>query len=45
MKVAAFWDDAQCSLVEIYRRFRGTSHSEMLVSFDETTRGNIPEGS
>jgi hypothetical protein len=23
MKTAVFWDDAPCSLVEVYRRFRG----------------------
>jgi hypothetical protein len=24
MRMTVFWDVAQCSLVEVYRRFRGT---------------------
>jgi hypothetical protein len=48
MKMKTFWDFAPCSLVEVYRRFRGACclHSqgdETSVNFYETTRRNIPE--
>jgi hypothetical protein len=51
MKMAAFWVDALCRLVEVYWRFRGAlmmvaaSTSETLVNFYQTTRCNNPEDS
>jgi hypothetical protein len=56
MKMATFWDIAQCSFVEVYRRFRDTHFSILRamtcavyitgtpVFFNETTRRYIPEG-
>jgi hypothetical protein len=52
--MAVFWVIAPCSLVEVYRRFRGdyclhnqgaeaASTSETLVNFYHTTRRNNPE--
>jgi hypothetical protein len=54
MKMAAFWVVAPCSLVEVYRRFRGTcclhalmmeaaSTAETPVNFYQTTRRYNPE--
>jgi hypothetical protein len=50
--MTVFWDVAPCSLVEIDRSFRGAyclhhqgDRPEMSVSFYQTTRRNIPEGS
>jgi hypothetical protein len=53
--MAVLWDVAECSLVDIDRRFRGAycrhhqdeavSFSEMSVNIHQTTRGNIPEDS
>jgi hypothetical protein len=45
MKMAVFWDVAPCSLVEVYRRFRGAFQdddgavitSETSVNFYENT--------
>jgi hypothetical protein len=31
MKMAVFWDALPCSLLEIYRRFRGASTSETSI--------------
>jgi hypothetical protein len=56
MKMTVFWDVATCSLVEVYRRFRGAycdialmmeaeSTSETSVNFYQTTRRNNPEDS
>jgi hypothetical protein len=49
MKMAAFWDIAPCSLVEVYRRFIAlieiASTSETSVNFYQTTWRNIPEDS
>jgi hypothetical protein len=51
MEMAVFWDVAPCSLVEVYRRFRGVlmmeavSTSETSVNFNKTTRYNNPEDS
>jgi hypothetical protein len=55
MKMSASWDIAPCSLVEVYRRFRGAycllaliieAHtSETSVYFNKITRRCIPEGS
>jgi hypothetical protein len=50
MKMTVFWDVAQCSLVQIDRRFRGgiieaVSTSETSVNFYQTTRRNIAEDS
>jgi hypothetical protein len=47
MKIAAFGDVAQCSLVEIDWCFQGSYclHQALLVSFCRTTRHNIPEDS
>jgi hypothetical protein len=52
MKMAAFWDVALSSLIEVDRRLRGTyylHHQEVRTSetstyFKETTRRYIPEG-
>jgi hypothetical protein len=52
-EVTVFLAYAQCSLVEVYRRFRGASclialmmeaasTSKTSVNFDQTTRRNIP---
>jgi hypothetical protein len=48
--MAVFWVVAACSLVEVYRRFRGifpddggTSASETSVSFYQTTWRNNPD--
>jgi hypothetical protein len=51
MKITIFWDVALCSLVEDYRRFRGTEvlmmeaarTSETSVNLNQTTQRNIPE--
>jgi hypothetical protein len=51
MKMAVFWVVAQCSLVEVYQRFRGPCclhpsiirTSETLVNFYQTTRRYNPE--
>jgi hypothetical protein len=51
--MTVFWVVAPCSLVEIYRRFRGacvlmieaTSISETSINFYQTTRRNNPEDS
>jgi hypothetical protein len=52
VKMTVFWDVAPCSLVELYRHFRGAdlmmeaaSASETSVNFYQTTRRNIPEDS
>jgi hypothetical protein len=52
MKMAAFWDIAPCSLVDIDRRFRAIalmmealSTSETSVNIYQTTRRNVPEDS
>jgi hypothetical protein len=53
MKMAVFWVVAPCSLVEVYRRFRGAyylmmeavSTSETSVNIYQITRLNIPEDS
>jgi hypothetical protein len=54
MKMAVFWIVAPCSLVEVYRRFRGTYNalmmevartSETLVNFYQITRRYNPEDS
>jgi hypothetical protein len=50
MKMTVFWDVAPCSLVEIYRRFRGAcplhhQRDESSVDFYQTTRRNITEDS
>jgi hypothetical protein len=55
MKMAVFWDAAQCHLIEIYRRFsvfaawsialmkETVCNSETSTSFHQTTWRNIPE--
>jgi hypothetical protein len=50
VKMAVFWVVAQCSLVEVYRRFRGAcclyhqgDLSLMVVNFYQTTLRNNPE--
>jgi hypothetical protein len=53
MKMAVFWVVAPCSLVEVYKRFRGrialmmeaAGTSETLVNFYQTTRRYNPEDS
>jgi hypothetical protein len=48
MKITVLWDVAPCSLVEVYRRFRGACcphHPETLVNFYKSTRRNNPEDS
>jgi hypothetical protein len=57
VKTTVFWDVAPCSLVEIFRRFRGAcclhhlgdekaaGTSETSVDFYQSTRHNIPEDS
>jgi hypothetical protein len=52
MKMTVFWHIAQCSVVEIDRRFRAiplvmeeVHNSETSADFYETTRRNIPEDS
>jgi hypothetical protein len=55
MKMTVFWDFEQCSLVEVYQRFRGAcclnhqgkaaSVSETSGNFYQTTRCNNPEDS
>jgi hypothetical protein len=57
MKMAVFWDVAPCSLVEVYRRFRGpcsiiralmmeaATTSETLENFYQTTHRYNPEDS
>jgi hypothetical protein len=37
LKMAAFWDIASCSLLEVYRFFRAVCTFEMSVYFNETT--------
>jgi hypothetical protein len=56
MKITAFWDVTPCSLVGVYRRFRGANflHHQGDVTeavrtseksiYSETTRRYIPEG-
>jgi hypothetical protein len=55
MKMALFWVFAPCSLVEIYRRFRGAcllialmmeaaTTSETLVNYQTTRRNNPDDG-
>jgi hypothetical protein len=48
VKMTALWDIASCSLVEVYRRFRGAyclhyHGDESSVYLDETTRCYITE--
>jgi hypothetical protein len=43
MKMAVFWDVVACSLVEVYRRFRGACY--LSLQGVQTTRRNIPEDS
>jgi hypothetical protein len=50
MKMALFWDAERCSLVEVYRRVRGTcwlQHQgdlpETSVNLYQTTRCNVAE--
>jgi hypothetical protein len=46
--MTVFWDVASCSLVEVYRRFRGTcclQHQGDQKNFYQTARRNIPEDS
>jgi hypothetical protein len=56
IKMTVFWDAAPCSLLEVYRRFRGAccaialmmetaNTSETPVSFYQATRRNILEDS
>jgi hypothetical protein len=55
MKMAVIWAIAPCSLLEVYRRFRGhllialmmeaASTSETSVNFYQTIRRNNPEDS
>jgi hypothetical protein len=55
MKMTIFWDVVPCSLVEVYRHFRGAcclhyqgdivSTCETFVNFYQTTGRNIPEDS
>jgi hypothetical protein len=51
MEMAVFWVVAPCSLVQVYRRFRGVlmmeaaSTSKTSVNFYQTTRRNNPEDS
>jgi hypothetical protein len=48
LKMAVFWDVAPCSLVEVYRRFRGAyclHHQGGDGKSKQTTRRNIPEDS
>jgi hypothetical protein len=51
LKMAIFWVVAPCSLVQVYRRFRGAlmmdavSTSETLVNVYQTTRRNNPQDS
>jgi hypothetical protein len=50
MKMAVFWVVAPCSLVEVYRRFRGAcclhhQDNETSVNFYQTTWRNNPENS
>jgi hypothetical protein len=50
MNMAVFWVVAPCSLVDIYRRFRGTcveaaSISKTSVNFNQTTRRKNPKDS
>jgi hypothetical protein len=56
IKMAVFWTVTSCSLVDVYRRFRGAykaialmmeaeSTSEMSVNFYQTTRRNNPKDS
>jgi hypothetical protein len=41
--MTVFWIVAPCSLVGVYRPFRGTSTSDPSVNFYQTTRRNNPE--
>jgi hypothetical protein len=54
--VVVFWDVALCGLLDIDQHFRGAyclitlmmdaiNSSEVLISIDQTTQGNIPEDS
>jgi hypothetical protein len=52
MNMTVFWDDALCSLLEIYRRVRSialmmdtVNTSETQANFYQTTRRNSPEDS
>jgi hypothetical protein len=53
MKMAVFWIVVPCSLVEVFRRFRGlialmmeaANTSEMSVNICQTTQRNNPEDS
>jgi hypothetical protein len=41
--MAVFWAVVPCSLVEVYRRFRGACCLRHQVNFHQTTRRNNPE--